>query len=210
MREAVVPGLAVSSRRPADRKFGRLLAAALLAAMGPWPGAAHAAEEGQPAAPAAPAAPETTSPTVAPAPPTVAPPAKPPEMAGTPATVIDGQQVESVLGKSVQSASGEDMGRIVDVIADKAGQARAVIIDFGGFFGMGSRKIAVDWHALHFSAEKKSDKVVVDLPRNQLRTAPVYKEGEPVVVLGASAGAPAGPASSSSPPAEPTPPSPAP
>ena len=44
----------------------------------------------------------------------------------------------------------ENMGRIVDVIVDQAGTARAAIIDFGGFLGVGSRKIAVDWNALRF------------------------------------------------------------
>ena len=35
--------------------------------------------------------------------------------------------------------------------------ARAAIIDFGGFLGVGSRKIAVAWQALHFvpQAEKR-------------------------------------------------------
>ena len=42
------------------------------------------------------------------------------------------------------------MGRIVDVLVDRRGQVRAAIIDFGGFLGVGSRKIAVDWSALHF------------------------------------------------------------
>ena len=44
------------------------------------------------------------------------------------------------------------MGRIVDVLVDRSGEVRAAIIDFGGFLGVGSRKIAVDWDALHFPA----------------------------------------------------------
>ena len=44
------------------------------------------------------------------------------------------------------------MGRIVDVIVDRAGTVRAAVIDFGGFLGVGSRKIVVDWSALHFGA----------------------------------------------------------
>ena len=42
------------------------------------------------------------------------------------------------------------MGRVVDIVVDSAGQVRAAVIDFGGFLGVGSRKIAVDWNALHF------------------------------------------------------------
>ncbi len=74
-----------------------------------------------------------------------APPPATPEM-----TVLAKHEVEGILGREVRSAADEDMGRIVDVLVDRAGQVRAAIIDFGGFLGVGSRKIAVDWNALHF------------------------------------------------------------
>lgn len=98
--------------------------------------------------------------------------------------VIDGSAADTLLGKPVQSAIGEDMGRIVDVVTDRAGVMRAVIIDFGGFLGVGSRKIAVDWRVLHFPPGGAMDKVVAQLQRNQLRSAPVFKPGEPIVVVG--------------------------
>src|SRR6202043_2959923 len=65
-------------------------------------------------------------------------------------TVLNNHEVEGILGRQVLSAADEDMGRIVDVIVDRSGRVRAAIIDFGGFLGVGSRKIAVDWKALHF------------------------------------------------------------
>jgi PRC-barrel domain len=108
------------------------------------------------------------------------------EKEGTPATVVDGKQLESVLGISAVSSAGEDMGRIVDVVVDRSGQVRAAIIDFGGFLGVGSRKIAVDWGTIHFLPKGKADTVEVDLTKDQLRLAPVYKQGEPVVVIGHS------------------------
>jgi hypothetical protein len=105
---------------------------------------------------------------------------------GTPATVVDVQQLESVLGISVLGSDGDDMGRIVDIIVDRSGQVRATIIDFGGFLGVGSRKIAVDWGAIRFLPNGKADTVAVHLTKDQLRVAPVYKPGEPVVVVGRS------------------------
>jgi hypothetical protein len=106
----------------------------------------------------------------------------------TPAVVVDGSMAETLLGKPVQSAKGEDLGRLVDVIVDRAGMVRAAIIDFGGFLGVGTRKIAVDWQVLRFGPEsgKSSgmEKLIADLPRDQLRKAPVYKEGEPIVIMG--------------------------
>ena len=41
---------------------------------------------------------------------------------GTPAVVLDDQEVSAILGKSVRSNAGEDMGRIVDVIVSGDGQ----------------------------------------------------------------------------------------
>jgi PRC-barrel domain len=103
---------------------------------------------------------------------------------GTPATVIDDRNAEGILGKSVYSASGEDMGQIVDVIVKRDGQVRAAVIDFGGFLGVGNRKIAVDWSALHFPASGPMDHIILELNRDQVRLAPEYKPGEPLVVLG--------------------------
>ena len=105
------------------------------------------------------------------------------EKTSVPATVVDGEQLESVLGIQALSANGDDMGRIVDIIVDRSGQVRAAIIDFGGFLGVGSRKIAVDWRSLHFNP-KKAGTVVVNLTKDQLRVAPVYKPEEPVVMIG--------------------------
>jgi PRC-barrel domain len=105
---------------------------------------------------------------------------------GTPATVIDDREVEGILGKSVRSSAGEDMGKIIDVIVKRDGQVRAAVIDFGGFLGVGSRKIAVDWGALSFPPDGAVDHVILNLTRDQVRLAPEYRPGEPLVVLGAA------------------------
>jgi PRC-barrel domain len=111
----------------------------------------------------------------------------PPQPPATPEiTVLAKHEVEGVLGRDVRGAADEDMGRIVDVLVDRAGQVRAAIIDFGGFLGVGSRKIAVDWGALHFPEPgKPGQRITLELNRDQVNTAPEYKDGKPVVVLGA-------------------------
>ena len=100
-------------------------------------------------------------------------------------TILNKHEVEGVLGREVRSATDENMGRIVDVLVDRSGQVRAAIIDFGGFLGVGSRKIAVDWNALHFPAPGKAGRTIaLDLTRDQVKAAPEYQDGKPVVVLG--------------------------
>ena len=111
-----------------------------------------------------------------------------PEPPGQPSvTVLGSKEVQSIVGSEIRSAADEDMGRIVDVIVDADGRARAAIIDFGGFLGVGSRKIAVDWKALHFvPTASRPYGIVLELTKDQVKPAPEYKEDKPVVVLGAS------------------------
>jgi hypothetical protein len=89
---------------------------------------------------------------------------------------------ESVLGKDL-IASGENAGRIVDVLTDGSGRIRAVVVDYGGFLGVGTRKIAVAWSDLRFDGS--SGTVTTDLPPERLSTAPEVKTGKPVVVISA-------------------------
>ena len=116
-------------------------------------------------------------------------PAAPKEAAPPPpsVTIIEAADAHGVLGRDVRSTTGEDMGRIVDVIVDRAGQVRAAVIDFGGFLGVGSRKIIVDWNALHFGQiANKGESITLELTKDQVKAAPEYKEDAPIVVLGAS------------------------
>ena len=99
--------------------------------------------------------------------------------------VLDLQDAQGIIGRSVRSTADEDMGRVVDVIVSGDGDVRAVVIDFGGFLGVGSRKVAVDWGALKFSVNK-TGAITTALTRNQIRVSPEYKAGEPIVVLRAS------------------------
>jgi sporulation protein YlmC with PRC-barrel domain len=133
-------------------------------------------------------------------------PATPPTQGATPATVLDDKDVEGILGREIYSPSGEDMGKIVDILVDHTGQVRAAIIDFGGFLGVGTRKIGVDWRAIRFAPDGNSDHIVLSLTRDEVRVAPEYKQGEPIVVLGPSAKPSAAPANASVAPPKAAPP----
>ncbi len=147
---------------------GRAIAAATMLALAITVPAAFGEDDADPAGP--PATRPATSPSTA-----------IPEV-----TVLNKHEVEGILGRQVRSSTNEDMGRIVDVLVDRDGQVRAAIIDFGGFLGVGSRKIAVDWNALHFPQPgKPAERIALELTRDQVRTAPEYREGQPVLVLGA-------------------------
>jgi hypothetical protein len=83
-----------------------------------------------------------------------------------------------ILGMDVLSAKGEDMGRLVDVLFAEKGERHAAVIDFGGFLGVGTRKIAVSWSALRFDLGEKKNVIALDLGGEQLKAAPEYKYTE--------------------------------
>jgi hypothetical protein len=124
--------------------------------------------------------------------PGTAAPATPKQPAAEPApppsvTIIGAQDAHGVLGRDVRSPADEDMGHIVDVVVDRSGTVRAAVIDFGGFLGVGSRKIVVDWDALRFGqVANKSDAITLEWTKDQVKAAPEYREDKPIVVLGAS------------------------
>ncbi len=106
---------------------------------------------------------------------------------GTSALVVDDAGAQTLLSVPVQTSKGEDLGRVVDIVIDRNGALLAAVIDFGGFLGVGSRKIAVDWRILHFPKAGGLSKLVADLPLDQLRSAPAFKPGESIVIMGAPA-----------------------
>ena len=101
------------------------------------------------------------------------------------AIALGSQDVEGILGREVRSSADENMGRIVNVVVDLKAQPRAAVIDFGGFLGIGSRKLAINWNLLRFGpADDGRGRITADLTADEVRAVPEYKEGKPVVILG--------------------------
>jgi hypothetical protein len=123
---------------------------------------------------------------------------EPPSTASQPqqGAIIDAQvgqlgaALTSILGKDVRGPQGEDLGRVVDVLADADGHVRAAIIDFGGFLGVGTRRIAIDWPLLRFDPKAGDKSLVLSVTREKLQSVPEYKDPKSPRVLMPPAAAP--------------------
>jgi hypothetical protein len=128
------------------------------------------AEKNEPAAPAEknePAAPAEKNESAAPA--GKKPPAAPP---ATIAKVSAG----GIIGRKVLGPDGQEIGRVVDVLVDAASNPRAAVIDFGGFMGVGTRRIAVNWSDLTFPPTGSDADIKLDLSADQIKNAPAYTD----------------------------------
>lgn len=86
-----------------------------------------------------------------------------------------------------------DVGEVNDVIIGRDGMVDAVLIDIGGFLGIGEHKVAVDMSALHFvqnSATEPDDWfLVMQADRTMLDGAPAWKGlAEQAAATGAAVG----------------------
>lgn len=91
---------------------------------------------------------------------------------------IPTDEAAGILGKKVIGAAGEDVGMVVDVLIDAAGKPRAAVVDFGGFLGVGMRKIAVDWTFLQFRPGDRDAPVLLDVTSDAIRAAPEYRPSD--------------------------------
>lgn len=104
------------------------------------------------------------------------------------------EDAEAILGQRVSDLDGNDIGRLVDVLVDANGQPQAAVIDFGGFMGVGNRKLAVHWSVLRFAPSDPKHKISVEMTPDQIKAAPEFRNpNKPAPVVVPAEPAPASP-----------------
>lgn len=61
-------------------------------------------------------------------------------------------RASELIGKDVYGANNEDIGEVGDVLLNRNGQVIGVVLDVGGFLGLGETNVAVPMQALQFRA----------------------------------------------------------
>lgn len=82
---------------------------------------------------------------------------------------------EDFVGTTVYGANDENIGEIGDVVLSQDGKVDAVVIDVGGFLGIGEKPVAVGMDNLHFMADNDGDRYLyTSFTKEQLDAAPAY------------------------------------
>ena len=78
-----------------------------------------------------------------------------------------------IKGTNVKNLQGQDLGQIEDVLIDPdTGQVRFVILEVGGFLGLGSTRVAVPLSAFQITKEGNKAKWMLDADKEKLKNAP--------------------------------------
>ncbi|MBN3799922.1 PRC-barrel domain-containing protein, partial [Burkholderia sp. Ac-20392] len=88
-----------------------------------------------------------------------------------------------MLDSDVERPNGTKIGRIVDVLIDRASQPQAVVLDLGGLVNTDRRSIAASWGALRFVTRDKALHPQLDLNDAQIKASPPYAADKPIVAV---------------------------
>ena len=127
-------------------------------------------------------------------------------------------KLDELLDRSVHGAENSEVGRVIDVMVGDDGKPAALVLDVGGFMGVGNRKIAVAW-SLFDLTRPRNEPLRLALTEAQVKSAPASADPATMLVVtgvDAAAARPAATPPSAKPPATtgtaaaPTPPVPTP
>lgn len=87
-------------------------------------------------------------------------------------TIAGGFQADDLIGTDVVDANGETVGEIADVLIDPQNNANHVLVDVGGFLGIGSKRVALPIEEL----SQQGDQLTTNMTEQELEQLASYEE----------------------------------
>lgn len=117
-------------------------------------------------------------------------PANTPSQAAAPIAAAGDWSASKMSGVNVYNEANEKVGAISDVIVNSQGQVKGVVIEAGGFLGMGTHYVLIAMNSLKFAnkagkttagqtsdntKEWYPDRAVLNVTKDQLKALPEFK-----------------------------------
>lgn len=88
----------------------------------------------------------------------------------------NGMQVSDLIGAEIKNTNDEDVGSVNELIIDQSGQVVALVVNTGGFLGLGERDVAIGWDDVTKSGTSDELELQIDATREDLRSAPEFED----------------------------------
>lgn len=89
---------------------------------------------------------------------------------------LENMSTDEIVGKSVVSRNGEEIGNVDDVVTDPTSGQKFAVVDVGGFLGVGQKSIVIELAELQMASGE--DRIQSDLTREELQTKTEYSPGD--------------------------------
>ena len=86
-----------------------------------------------------------------------------------------GLRASDVVGAKVETPNGDNIGEISEVILKQDGSVNGVVVDVGGFLGVGERPVLLNWKDLQFTGVTGDLAVTTTLNKDQLTAFPKFQ-----------------------------------
>lgn len=94
----------------------------------------------------------------------------------SPALNADGTlNASEVIGMTVVNNQNDSIGKIGELLLDKNGQVSGVIVDVGGFLGIGSHRVLLPWNQVKLTNNNGTFEAQVNADKETLKQMPAYK-----------------------------------
>jgi sporulation protein YlmC with PRC-barrel domain len=94
---------------------------------------------------------------------------------GTPVKNSDGSlNASQVIGMTVVNKNNESIGKIGELVMGNDGKVSGVVVDVGGFLGIGTHPVLLDWKQISMVDQNGSTQAVVNESKDQLKQMPAY------------------------------------
>jgi len=81
----------------------------------------------------------------------------------------------ALVGAKVRNANGDVVGKVEDLYLDSRGGTKILVVSVGGFLGIGSKDVAVNWSDIKYGRDGKSVVLTTGLSKDALVALPDYK-----------------------------------
>ncbi len=80
-----------------------------------------------------------------------------------------------VVGVNVVNTADDTVGEISEVLLDNSGKVSGVVVDVGGFLGIGTHPVKLAWKQIKMMNKDGKLQAVVNMDKNALKQMPEYK-----------------------------------
>ncbi|HWA47467.1 MAG TPA: PRC-barrel domain-containing protein [Dongiaceae bacterium] len=95
---------------------------------------------------------------------------------GTPVMNGDGSiNASQLMGMKVENTNGDNVGEIGEVILDDGGKVQGVVVDVGGFLGVGERPVLLNWKDVKLAGSGNDVTANVNATVESLKAMPQYE-----------------------------------
>jgi sporulation protein YlmC with PRC-barrel domain len=89
---------------------------------------------------------------------------------------VDGSiNASNLVGLKVENGDGDVVGKVGEVVLEKDGNVEGVVVDVGGFLGIGVHPVLLNWHDLQLNGSQGEVKALVNATKARLKALPAYE-----------------------------------